>query len=774
MPLSPGVHLGPYKILAPLGSGGMGEVYRARDKRLGRDVAIKVLPDAVASSPDRLARLEREARAVAALNHPNIVVLHSIEEEAGTRFLTMELVEGRSLAALIAPGGLPLTQLLELAIPLAEALVAAHEKGVVHRDLKPANVMVTREGRLKVLDFGLAKLTQSDPDFDPAEGPTMVWPISDVGQVVGTAPYMAPEQVRGEAVDARTDVFAFGILLYELATGERPFKGRAFADVSSSILRDSPPALGSIRPDLPGDLERIVARCLMKEPRARFQTTIDVVNELRALESGVERGLEHGPGRGATSMPQPPPENVASIAVLPFVNRSAAPEDEYFADGLADELLNVLGRIRGLRVAARTSAFHFKGKDTTIAEVGRALRVATVLEGSVRKAGNRVRIAVQLVKVADGYHLWSMTYDRTLDDIFAVQDDIARSVVKELRTTLLGEDEDSKASGEARTDVANAVKGRGIDPEAHRLYLQARHQLTRMAPDETARAIEYLDEALELDPNHALAWTMLGHAHQQEAGNGWSPPSEGYARARSAVERALALAPDQAEGHALMGRIQWNHDWDWRGAERSHRQALELDPRNPWALRSAGLLAYSQCRFEEAADLFRRAIEQDPLSNLAYHNLGLAYHSAGNFAAAEAAYRRSLDLAPGTAVTSSMLAFLLLEGGRAEEALAEAAREADETNRLHATAIIAHAMGRKAESESALSQLIRDHGRTMAAQIAEVFAQRGEPDRAFEWLDRAFEDRDSGLSEMKASPRLRPLHGDPRWKAFMRKMGFED
>jgi Tfp pilus assembly protein PilF len=338
----------------------------------------------------------------------------------------------------------------------------------------------------------------------------------------------------------------------------------------------------------------------------------------------------------------------------------------------------------------------------------------------------------------------------------------------------LGEDEDSKASGEARTDVANAVKGRGIDPEAHRLYLQARHQLTRMAPDETARAIEYLDEALELDPNHALAWTMLGHAHQQEAGNGWSPPSEGYARARSAVERALALAPDQAEGHALMGRIQWNHDWDWRGAERSHRQALELDPRNPWALRSAGLLAYSQCRYEEAADLFRRAIEQDPLSNLAYHNLGLAYHSAGNFAAAEAAYRRSLDLAPGTAVTSSMLAFLLLEGGRAEEALAEAAREADETNRLHATAIIAHAMGRKAESESALSQLIRDHGRTMAAQIAEVFAQRGEPDRAFEWLDRAFEDRDSGLSEMKASPRLRPLHGDPRWKAFMRKMGFED
>jgi Flp pilus assembly protein TadD len=267
---------------------------------------------------------------------------------------------------------------------------------------------------------------------------------------------------------------------------------------------------------------------------------------------------------------------------------------------------------------------------------------------------------------------------------------------------------------------------------------------------------------------------MLGHAHQQSATNGWSPNEEGFGRARAAVERALELEPDLPEGHALMGRIQMNHDWDWGSAERSHRRALELDPHNSLVLRSAGLLAYCRGRLEEAADSFRRAIEQDPLSNLAYHNLGLAYHSAGNFAAAEAAYRRSQDLAPGTAVTSSMLALLLLEAGRAQEGLDEAALETDETNRLHATAIIAHALARESQAEEALSQLIRDHGNTMAAQIAEVFAQRGDIDRAFEWLERAYASRDAGLSEMKASPRLRSLHGDPRWAAFMKKMGLED
>src|SRR5688572_8707040 len=288
MPLTPATRLGPYEILEPLGAGGMGEVYRARDPRLKRDIAIKLLPADVAASPRRLARLEREATTVAGLNHPNIVVLHSIEEDAGTRFLTMELVEGQSLATLVAPGGLPLAQLLDLAIPLADALVAAHEKGIVHRDLKPANVMVTRDGRVKVLDFGLAKLTQAEPDLETTHA--MAEPISTAGEMVGTAPYMAPEQIRGAAVDARTDLYSFGVLLFELAAGTRPFAGSTLADLSSAILRDRPPSLTRLRSDLPADLERIIGRCLEKEPYERFQTALDLVHELRGLKRALDRG----------------------------------------------------------------------------------------------------------------------------------------------------------------------------------------------------------------------------------------------------------------------------------------------------------------------------------------------------------------------------------------------------------------------------------------------------------------------------------------------------
>ncbi|MGH3055113.1 MAG: serine/threonine-protein kinase, partial [Gaiellaceae bacterium] len=333
MPLTSATRLGPYQIIAPLGAGGMGEVYRARDTRLKRDIAIKVLPADLASSPERLARLEREATTVAGLNHPNIVVLYSIEESHGTRFLTMELVEGRELASLVTPGGLPVTQLLELAIPLAEALAAAHEKSVVHRDLKPANVMLSRDGRVKVLDFGLAKLGRSDLELAQSQAATMAPPISDLGQVVGTVPYMSPEQLRGEDADARTDLFSFGVLIYELAAGRHPFGGATIVEVSSAILRDTPPSLASLRTDLPSELVRIVGRCLEKNPRERFQTALDLTNELRALRRSLER-VESAATKTVN-------ENVASIAVLPFVNRSANPDDEYFSDGLADELLNV-------------------------------------------------------------------------------------------------------------------------------------------------------------------------------------------------------------------------------------------------------------------------------------------------------------------------------------------------------------------------------------------------------------------------------------------------
>jgi serine/threonine protein kinase/tetratricopeptide (TPR) repeat protein len=767
MPLSAGTRLGTYEIVAPLGAGGMGEVYRARDIKLGREVALKVLPEAVAGSPDRLARFEREARTVAGLNHPNIVVLHSMEEENGTHFLTMELVDGRSLDQDVTAKGLPIARVIELGIALADALTAAHERGIVHRDLKPANVMLTRDGRVKVLDFGLAKLKQPEPGPALSRTATLAVPISEVGDVVGTVPYMAPEQIRGETVDAPSDLFALGIMLYELVAGRRPFTGVSSADIASAILRDAPEPLSHIRADLPDDLERIVSRCLEKNPRERAQSALDVGNELRRLRRMVQSGETE-------AREKPPSEKTLSIAVLPFVNHSASVDDEYFSDGLADELLNVLAKIRGLRVAARTSAFHFKGKDTTIAEVGRALNVAIVLEGSVRKAGNRVRISVQLVKVSDGYHLWSETYDRTLEDIFAVQDDIAQSVVKELRTTLLGEEPDSETSGRLKAEVSKAAKGRATDLEVNRLYLQARHFLDRDTPDDLTKAIEYLKEALGRDPEFALAWSLLGAAHTREADKGLVPAKVGYGRAREAVERALALEPDLAEGHAHLAWIQKTFDWDWSGAQSSFARALELAPQNAIALRRAGTLAWTLGRMEEGLELTRRALEQDPLSAHAYSNLGGAFLDANRLAESEAAFRKALELAPQKAGVRAGLAMTLLERGRREEALTEAKRECDEGSRLWALAIIHHAVDHESESDAALRELVANHAETMASLIAEVYATRGENDTAFDWLERAYVQRDGGLVDLKRNSRLRSLHGDSRWGAFLKRIRLED
>ena len=503
-----------------------------------------------------------------------------------------------------------------------------------------------------------------------------------------------------------------------------------------------------------------------------------------AFAAHVQRLLSDGDAPASVAPPRAMPattpavtiarQEPPSIAVLPFVNMSRNEEDEYFADGLAEELLNVLAKIRGLRVAARTSSFQFKGKHDDIAVIGRKLNVTTVLEGSVRKAGNRVRIAVQLVKVADGYHLWSESYDRTLEDIFAVQDDIAQSVVQELRTTLLGEAVDSKAGKEVTAQVAAAVKGRATDPEAHRLFLQARHLRSRSNREDVAKAIDYFKQALDLDPAFALAWAELGSAFATQAGQGWGPVSEGFARAREAVARALALEPDLAEAHAEMGWIQMYHDWDWPGAEASYRRALEVAPGNAAVLRRSGVLALCLGRLDEAIALARQAVEQDPLGAAAYNNLGLALHANGRLAEAEAAFRKALELAPQRASAHAQLALILLAQGRDEEALAEALREPEEWARLWAVAIIQHATDRRAESDAALLELIAKYATHAAYQVAVVYAARGEVDLAFAWLERAYVQRDTGLSEMKPERYFRSLHADPQWEVLLCKVGFPD
>jgi tetratricopeptide (TPR) repeat protein len=436
-------------------------------------------------------------------------------------------------------------------------------------------------------------------------------------------------------------------------------------------------------------------------------------------------------------------------------------------------LLNVLAKIRGLRVAARSSAFTFKGKGATVEEVGRALNVATVLEGSVRKAGNRMRISVQLVKVADGYHLWSETYDRTLDDIFAVQDDIAQSVVMELRTTLFGQFE-AKAEQHASVQVAAAVKGRTADPEAHRLFLQGRHFIDRRTALDSARGIGYLKQALEIDPEFALAWAQLARAYVMEAYVGWVPAVEGATRGREAVVRALALEPDLAEGHALMGWILMHYDWDWHAAEASSQRALELAPGTADALISAGAMALTLGRLDDAIALYRQVVAQDPLRASAYQTLGVALGASDRLAEAEAAYRKVLELAPQREVARAVLSLNLLAQDRSDEALAEVSREPNEAYRLWALAIIEHAAGRHTESDTALQELIAKYQTEGAYQVAGAYAARSEADLAFAWLERAYVQRDGGLADTKTDAHLRSLYAHARWDAFLRKMNLAD
>jgi TolB-like protein/class 3 adenylate cyclase/tetratricopeptide (TPR) repeat protein len=461
-----------------------------------------------------------------------------------------------------------------------------------------------------------------------------------------------------------------------------------------------------------------------------------------------------------------------SIAVLPFINMSRDEENEYFADGLAEELLNVLAKIRGLRVASRTSAFSFKGKDVDIPTVAQKLNVATVLEGSVRKSGKRVRITAQLIQVATDSHLWSDTYDRELDDIFAVQDDIAQSVVKELRSALMGEHRGASAGADAKAEVAAAATGRTNNVEAHRLYLQGCHFIERMTQEDARRSLEFFEQAVALDPAFALGWTGVSRALYLQAGYGWKPAAETYDRAREAARRALAVAPNLAEGHVCLGLILQAYDWNWHGADAELQKALELAPGNVDVLRARASVSGILGRSDEALELLRKAALLDPLSTSTRRFLGLRCAMYGHLDEAVKELRASLDLSPKSGLAHCFLSVTRLWQGRPDEALLEAEQEPFADFRLMGLAIAHHALGHASESDAALSKLIEDFQANAAYQIAEACAWRGEVDRAFEWLERACAQRDPGLAHLPADMILRPLHVDPRWPPLLKKMGF--
>jgi len=621
----------------------MGEVYRATDTKLGRDVALKVLPAEMALDPERLARFQREAKALAALNHPHIVTIFSVEETEGIHFLTMELVEGQSLDRRIPEGGFPVGRLAKIAIAMAEALAAAHEKGIVHRDLKPANVMVTDDGRVKVLDFGLAKETRAASHADATQTAAH---HTQAGMVMGTPAYMSPEQIAGRSLDHRSDIFSLGIILYQMATGRRPFQGQSSAELTSSILRDTPSPVTDARTDLPADLARIIRRCLEKDPRQRVQTARDIANEFADMVAEAAR-----PSSG-TQAAAGVTDSGPSVAVLPFQNLSADPENEFFSDGLAEEILNALSQVQGLSVAARTSSFSFKGKATEISEIASKLHVANVLEGSVRRAGNRVRVTVQLIDVKNGFQLWSERYDRKMEDIFDVQDEIARAIAERLKVTL---------TGGAKRATENL--------EAYELYLKGRHFWHQRSPTSIRMALQSFEQAIKLDPEYGLAYAGLADCHGIFRVYGLVSAEAGKPAAHAAMTRATALAPTLWEVNFSRGFYALYFERAWREAEPHFLKAIAINPRSSLAQVYYGMFLAMAGRGEDSVKYTDLACRLDPLSSFVFGIAAVTDQSLGRFEAAERAAQKALELQPDYILGLWIRGMALSGLGRHEEAI---------------------------------------------------------------------------------------------------------
>ncbi len=754
--------LGHYAILDQLGSGAMGDVYLAADTKLQRRVALKVLPEKMSADHKRLERFRREARSVAALNHPNIVTVHSVEESESTHFLTMEFVEGRSLEELIPGDGLPQLQVLDIAISLADALAAAHGKGLVHRDLKPDNIMVTDDGRVKVLDFGLAKLIEGTHSPDISRFST-AQDLTRRGQVIGTPSYMSPEQLEGKELNPQSDIFSLGVLIYEMATGRRPFRGDSWASYIVSVLQDEPASITELKPELPRQLARIVKHCLEKDLERRFQSALEVRNELEELRREVE-----SPGRFPTAGAAAAPDD-KSIAVLPFANLSADPENEFFSDGVSEEILSALGRLPQLRVAARTSCFSFKGKKANIQQVASALNVGTVLEGSVRRAGERIRITAQLIDAGTGYQLWSERFDRNPGDIFAIQDEIATTIASKLEVTL------GEASG-----VQPWASVRPQDLETYHLYLKGRYFWNKRAARDLKKSVGYFEKALDRDPAYALAWAGLADSLLLLGYYCAGAPGEIFPRAKEAARQALELDPALAEAHCSLALAKLLYDWDWQGAEAGFGRALELNPGYPTAHHwFAQYLAFLG-RHQESITESRRALALDPLSLILNVQLGWSLYYARHYDEAIEQLRRTLRLASTFSTASFWLALAYEKQGRFDEAMEAFDRAITDSNRaplvLAAWGRLLAERGEADRARQVLDELL-EAAKTIylpAYYIAALHCGSGEREETLRWLERAASARDGWMVYINVDPIWDAYREEPRFRALVREVGLSE
>ncbi len=740
-----------YEVLEKLGEGGMGVVYKARDQRLNRLVALKFLPNRLIGSKEQVARFEQEARAISALNHPHIATIHDVESVDGERFLVLEYLPGGTLKAKLkklqaAAEKLSVDQAVSYAIQIGGALAHAHRRGILHRDVKTDNAMLTEEGTVKITDFGLAKLTGGTE-------------LTQTGFTVGTATYMSPEQAQGQTADQRSDVFSFGIVLFELVAGDLPFRGQSGMAVLYEIVNSPAPLLSSRRPEAPPRLDEIVRKALEKQPERRYQSMDEAVAELEGLTRDLQAATSTGAQRRAATA-------AGAIAVLPFANLSADPENEYFSDGLTEDLITALTQVEGLRVVARTSAFQFKGKAYDVREIGRQLSVGSVLEGSVRKAGERVRVTAQLVNVTDGFQLWSERYDREMRDVFAIQDEISRAIVKALKVQLVGAED------------RPLIKGCCNNMEAYNLVLKGRYHWNKWTADGFRKGLEFYSQAIAADPHYAPGYAGLADCFNLLGFWGFSPPQEVMPKAKALATKAVELDETNAEAHTALGMVRILYDWDWAGAEPEFRRALELNPGDATTRLGYAMTFLAPAgRMEEAIKLMREARDLDPLSLVINTYLGVLYSFSRQPDKAIRQFEKTLDLDPNFAEAHRSMGWAYHLKGEVAEAIAsfERARElGGNTAFILADLAWNYAMlGRTAEAHEQLEKLLALREQTYVSpySVALVYMGLGDYDRAFEWLEKAYEERSAWLTWMKTGPGFDRVRGDPRFVDLMKRVG---
>jgi serine/threonine protein kinase/tetratricopeptide (TPR) repeat protein len=809
MALSPGSRLGPYEIVGLLGSGGMGEVYRARDPRLSREVAIKVLPEELSSDPDRLQRFEKEARTASSLNHPGIVTVYDIGRSGADTYLVMELVEGRTLRELLVSGPLPIQKTLQVASQVADGLARAHEAGIVHRDLKPENVMVRADGFAKILDFGLAKLTEAQTAGGGGTQVPTAAPGTQTGVILGTVGYMSPEQASGRAVDFRSDQFSFGAILYEMAAGERPFAGASGVETLAAILRDEPRPLASANPKAPASLCRIVARCISKDREERYGSTQDLAHDLRSLRDQLTTAPEPEtvralPPRAAAGRPRaalpiagvfllgllaagawwlsrsgektpPPSERARSIAVLPLENLGGGPEDEYFADGMTESLITDLARVPGMLVIARNSVFRYKGRKTDLEKIGNELDVNYVLEGSVQRAGGRVRIHAKLIDVASGFHLWADRYDRSLEDVFALQDDISEKVAGALRIELA-------RSGEGRRATVPTNNLAAYDA-----YLRGRY-LFQTSPGDAGheRAIAMFERAVSLDPRFALARAALASGYVERLFRR-DPSREWEKRALAEIETALSLDPNLAEAYLAREHVIWTrlNGFPHERAAKDVRRALAINPGFAEAHSDLAAIYLHVGLLDKAEAEAKLARRLDPFERWNSHYLVSTYLFARKYDLALAEVDSQESVAVGRRHPWKALALVNL--GRSEEAfdyleliLGMDPKDPSFQREMWEASLGVHALllaraGDHPKAEEYIARTIASdrglgHFHHSEYHIGSAYAVMGRTGQAVEWLRKSAENGFPCYPLFASDPNLASLRGDADYQALMREM----